>query len=76
MNKTAMITGASRGIGLAIAKRCAKDGAKIVIAAKTVEENPKIPGTIYTAAKEIESLGVFLFNLIFTTIKIFLIYLY
>jgi citronellol/citronellal dehydrogenase len=52
------ITGGSRGIGLAIAKRAARDGAKIVIAAKTTEENPKLPGTIYTAAKEIEELGV------------------
>jgi len=52
------ITGGSRGIGLAIAKRCAIDGAKIVIAAKTTEENPKLPGTIYTSAKIIEALGV------------------
>ena len=52
------VTGGSRGIGLAIAKRAARDGAKIVIAAKTTEENPKLPGTIYTAAKEIEELGV------------------
>lgn len=55
--KTIFITGASRGIGLEIAKRCAKDGANIVIAAKTVTEHPKLPGTIYTAAKEIEALG-------------------
>lgn len=53
-----LITGGSRGIGLAIAKRAARDGAKIVIAAKTTEENPKLPGTIYSAAKEIEELGV------------------
>lgn len=46
---------------MAIAKRAARDGAKIVIAAKTTEENIKLPGTIYTAAKEIESLGVILF---------------
>lgn len=52
-----MITGASRGIGLAIAKRAAKDGANIAILAKTVTEDPKLPGTIYTAAKEIEALG-------------------
>jgi citronellol/citronellal dehydrogenase len=56
-NKTIFITGASRGIGLEIAKRCAKDGANVVIAAKTVTEHPKLPGTIYTAAKEIEALG-------------------
>jgi citronellol/citronellal dehydrogenase len=55
--KTIFITGASRGIGLEIAKRCAKDGANIAIAAKTVEEHPKLPGTIYTAAKEIEEAG-------------------
>jgi citronellol/citronellal dehydrogenase len=51
------VTGASRGIGLEIAKRCARDGANIVIAAKTAEPNPKLPGTIFTAAKEIEALG-------------------
>jgi len=55
--KTLFITGASRGIGLAIAKRAARDGANIAIAAKSVEENPKIPGTIYTAAAEIEAAG-------------------
>ena len=55
--QTVFVTGASRGIGLEIAKRCAKDGANIVIAAKTVTEHPKLPGTIYTAAKEIEALG-------------------
>lgn len=55
--KTLFITGASRGIGLAIAKKAARDGANIVIAAKSVAENPKIPGTIYTAAAEIESEG-------------------
>ena len=55
--KTLFITGASRGIGLAIAKRAAADGANIVIAAKTTEPNPKLPGTIYTAAKEIEAAG-------------------
>lgn len=55
--KTLFITGASRGIGLAIAKRAAQDGANIVIAAKTAEPHPKLPGTIYTAAKEIEALG-------------------
>lgn len=55
--KTLLITGASRGIGLAIAKRAAKDGANVAILAKTVIENPKLPGTIYTAAKEIEDAG-------------------
>jgi len=55
--KTIFITGASRGIGLAIAKRAARDGANIVVAAKSVAENPKIPGTIYTAAAEIEAAG-------------------
>lgn len=55
--KTLFITGASRGIGLAIAKRAARDGANIAIAAKSVTENPKIPGTIFTAAQEIETEG-------------------
>ena len=55
--KTLFITGASRGIGLAIAKRAAADGANIVIAAKTTELNPKLPGTIYSAAAEIEAAG-------------------
>lgn len=50
--KTLFITGASRGIGKAIALKAAKDGANIVIAAKTAEPHPKLPGTIYTAAKE------------------------
>jgi len=56
-NKTLFITGASRGIGLAIAKRAAKDGANIVIAAKTAETNPKLPGTIFSAAAEIVDAG-------------------
>jgi citronellol/citronellal dehydrogenase len=56
-DKTLFITGASRGIGLAIALRAAKDGANIAIAAKTAEPNPKLPGTIYSAAKEIEDAG-------------------
>ena len=55
--KTLFITGASRGIGLAIALRAAKDGANIAIAAKTTEPHPKLPGTIYTAGKEIEEAG-------------------
>jgi citronellol/citronellal dehydrogenase len=55
--KTLFITGASRGIGLAIALRAARDGANIAIAAKTTEPHPKLPGTIYTAAKEIEAAG-------------------
>jgi citronellol/citronellal dehydrogenase len=55
--KTLFITGASRGIGLAIALRAAKDGANIVVAAKTAEPHPKLPGTIYTAAEEIEKAG-------------------
>ncbi len=56
-SKTLFITGASRGIGLAIAKRAASDGANVVIAAKTTEPHPKLPGTIYTAAEEIEAAG-------------------
>lgn len=55
--KTLFISGASRGIGLAIAKRAARDGANIAIAAKTAEPHPKLPGTIYTAAQEIEEAG-------------------
>ncbi|KFR06393.1 Hydroxysteroid dehydrogenase-like 2, partial [Nipponia nippon] len=54
---TLFITGASRGIGKAIALKAAKDGANIVIAAKTAEPHPKLPGTIYTAAAEIEAAG-------------------
>lgn len=55
--KTIFITGASRGIGLAIALRAARDGANIAIAAKTTDPHPKLPGTIYTAAEEIEKAG-------------------
>ncbi len=55
--KTLFITGASRGIGLAIALRAARDGANIAIAAKTAEPHPKLEGTIFTAAKEIEAAG-------------------
>lgn len=55
--KTLFITGASRGIGLAIALRAARDGANIVIAAKTGQPDPRLPGTIHTAAEEIERVG-------------------
>lgn len=55
--KTLFITGASRGIGKAIALRAAKDGANIVIAAKTSTPHPKLEGTIFTAAEEIEAAG-------------------
>ena len=55
--KTIFISGGSRGIGLEIALRAAADGANVAIAAKTAEPNPKLPGTIYTAAKEIEAAG-------------------
>ncbi|MFL6203541.1 MAG: SDR family oxidoreductase, partial [Thermoanaerobaculia bacterium] len=55
--KTLFITGASRGIGKAIALRAAADGANIAIVAKTAEPNPKLPGTIHSAAEEIEAAG-------------------
>jgi citronellol/citronellal dehydrogenase len=55
--KTLFITGASRGIGKAIALRAARDGANIAIAAKTTQPHPRLPGTIYTAAEEIEKAG-------------------
>jgi citronellol/citronellal dehydrogenase len=55
--KTLFVTGASRGIGLAIAKRAAADGANVAVVAKTVEPHPKLPGTIHTAAAEIEVAG-------------------
>lgn len=52
--RTIFVTGASRGIGKAIALKAARDGANIIVAAKTAEPHPKLPGTIYTAAKESE----------------------
>jgi citronellol/citronellal dehydrogenase len=55
--KTVFITGASRGIGKAIGLRAARDGASIVVASKTVEPHPKLPGTIHSAAKEMEDAG-------------------
>ncbi|MDB5457821.1 MAG: short chain dehydrogenase, partial [Caulobacter sp.] len=55
--KTLFITGASRGIGLAIALRAARDGANIAVAAKTDAPHPKLPGTIHTAAAQIEAAG-------------------
>ena len=55
--KRIFVTGGSRGIGLAIALRAAADGASVAIAAKTADPNPKLPGTIFTAAKEIEAAG-------------------
>jgi citronellol/citronellal dehydrogenase len=56
-NRTLFITGASRGIGLAIALRAARDGANVIVAAKTAEPHPKLPGTIHTAARAIEEAG-------------------
>ena len=55
--KTLFITGASRGIGLAIGRRAAQDGANVVVVAKTAEPHPKLPGTIHTAVEEIEAAG-------------------
>ena len=55
--KTLFVTGASRGIGKAIALRAARDGANVIVAAKTAEPHPKLPGTIFTAAEEIEKAG-------------------
>ena len=55
--KTIFVSGGSRGIGLAIVKRAAADGANVAIAAKTVEPNPKLPGTIHSAAEEVEAAG-------------------
>jgi citronellol/citronellal dehydrogenase len=55
--KTLFITGASRGIGLAIARRAARDGANVAIAAKSAVANPRLPGTIHSAAAEVEAAG-------------------
>jgi citronellol/citronellal dehydrogenase len=55
--KTLFVSGASRGIGLAIALRAAREGANVIVAAKTVDPHPKLPGTIHTAAAEIEAAG-------------------
>jgi citronellol/citronellal dehydrogenase len=55
--KTLFVTGASRGVGLAIATRAARDGAGIVLVAKTIEPNPKLPGTLYSAAEQIQAAG-------------------
>ena len=56
-NRTIFISGASRGIGLAIARRLARDGANIILAAKTAEPHPKLPGTVFSAAKDIVAVG-------------------
>jgi len=58
LGKTVFMSGGSRGIGLAMAKKLASEGANICIAAKTAEPHPKLPGTIYTAAQEIEAAGL------------------
>src|SRR5215217_6113482 len=55
--RTLFMTGCSRGSGLAIALRAARDGANVALLAKTAEPNPKLPGTIYSAAEEIEAAG-------------------
>lgn len=51
-SKTIIVTGSSRGIGRSIALKCAQNGANVVVAAKTTEPHPKLPGTIFTVAKE------------------------
>src|SRR6185436_9881063 len=56
-NRTLFISGASRGIGLEIALRAARDGANVALVAKTAEPHPKLPGTVFTAAAEIEAAG-------------------
>ena len=56
-DKVIFVSGGSRGIGLAMAKRAAQDGAKLALAAKTADPHPKLPGTIYTAAEEIAKAG-------------------
>ncbi len=56
-NKTIIITGASRGLGAAMAKKFAAQGANIAVLAKTAEPHPKLPGTIYSVAEEVEALG-------------------
>ena len=56
-NRVVVMSGGSRGIGLAIATRAAQDGARVVLMAKTAEPHPKLPGTVYTAAEEIEEAG-------------------
>ncbi len=56
-NKTIIMSGGSRGVGLEIAKTLGKDGANVIILAKTTEPHPTLPGTIYTAAEEIEAVG-------------------
>ena len=57
VGKTLFITGASRGIGKAIALKAARDGANISVVAKTKEPHPKLPGTVYTSVEDIESAG-------------------
>ena len=56
-DRTLFVSGGSRGIGLAIALRAAQDGANVIVAAKTTEPHPKLPGTIYSAAEDIEAAG-------------------
>ena len=56
-NKVVLVTGGSRGIGLAIARRAARDGAKVALLAKTAEPDPRLPGTVFSAAAEVEAAG-------------------